>query len=130
MDPIAPFDPYIAECLDDFGESVGGAACQDDLRPIGIGHIRVEVLAGELADEGEQRGITLCGAVLQRGEQVDLTLDVFRLALLGHFHMVRSGRFVGTQNLDIVRGIDWSDGRGFKAVRVCNCRLERVIGEV
>lgn len=64
-DPITILIPDIRQCLDGLGEAIRGTACQDHFWPACVGDVWVQVFADKLADEGEERWVALCSAILQ-----------------------------------------------------------------
>lgn len=69
---IPVFVPLLSQGLDDLGETVSRAACQDDLGPAAIRDIGVQVLGGELADELVEWRVSLSGTILQSRVEVNL----------------------------------------------------------
>lgn len=68
--------PRIDEQLDGLRKAVRRAARQDRLGAAGVGHVGVEDVAGELADEGVQGREAVGGAVLEGDGEVDLAEGV------------------------------------------------------
>lgn len=72
LDGIPVGVPRLDDELDGLVEAIGRAAGEDDLRPVEVGHRGVQVVARELADEGEQGRVARGGAVLESRGEVDL----------------------------------------------------------
>lgn len=83
MNEVAVRVPDIREHLHGLGEAVGRAAVEDDLGSAGVGHVRVEMVSGEFAEEGKQWRVSFCCSVLEGGHDIDSSLEIGRLALLG-----------------------------------------------
>lgn len=69
---VKTVDPGVDEHLERLGEAVGRAAGEDHIRAAAVRRIRVEVIAGELANPVEEWRVAVCLTVLQRCGDVHL----------------------------------------------------------
>lgn len=68
--------PRVDKGVQSLGKAVRGAYGQDDVGAVLVGHIRVQGFPCKLPEEREQGWVTLCGAILQGGLNVDLLYGV------------------------------------------------------
>jgi len=75
-DPISLLIPDVAECLYGFRESVCGATCENDLRPIPVWAVGMKICLRELSDEAVEWWISLSCSILKGCCNIDLAQDI------------------------------------------------------
>lgn len=78
--PVTIGIPCFRKRLDDFTKPIRRPAVEDDFRTAGIGYIGMQVVSGESPQKSEERRVSLCGAVLEGGYEVDSFLGIGRVA--------------------------------------------------
>lgn len=129
--PIAVFIPRITQTFERLGEAIRRAVGEDDLRSIQVGDVGVQVLAGELAQEGEKGRVAVCLAILKGSGKVDFGGEVGRWRGVGD-EDTGGGRGGGREaRCGELRGkTGWMVRRGFETVGKSCGGFEGVVREV
>ena len=90
LDGIAVGQPGLHKHLHSLGEAIGGAAGEYDLGTVQVGHVWMEVIAGELADERPQGRVSVGFAILQSGGEINFLEGISLDMRLGNRDVRRS----------------------------------------